>query len=75
VQRWYGEDFRVEFKDIRPEDNEMKMRQLTAYQPFVTVNELREMIGQERLEDVRGLMLVAEIAKGAPLPGTPPRKS
>ncbi len=73
VQRWYGDQFRVEFKDIRPEDKEGKRAELTAYQPFITVNELRELIGQEALDkaDIRGLMLVAEIAKGAPLPGTP----
>lgn len=73
VQRWYGEDFRVEFKDIRPEDKEGQRAELAAYTPFVTVNELREMVGQEALpdDDVRGLMLVAEINKGAPLPGTP----
>jgi HK97 family phage portal protein len=71
VQRWFGEQYRAEFKDIRPEDNELKMRQLATYQPFLIVNELREMVGQEPLEDVRGLMLVAEITKGAPLPGTP----
>src|SRR5512138_3788167 len=71
VKRWYGDQYRVEFKDIRPEDNDLKMRQLTTYQPFLIVNELRELIGQEPLDDVRGLMLVAEITKGAPLPGTP----
>ncbi len=73
VQRWYGESYRVEFKDIRPEDKESKRAELTAYQSFVTVNELREMVGQEAFDkaDVRGLMLVAEITKGAPLPGTP----
>jgi HK97 family phage portal protein len=70
VQRWYGPDFRVEFKDIRPEDKEAKRAELAAYQPFLLVNELREMVGQEALDDVRGLMLVAEITKGAPLPGT-----
>lgn len=70
VQRWYGDAFRVEFKDIRPEDKDMKLRELQAYQPFLIVNELREMVGKEPLEDVRGLMLVAEIGKGAPLPGT-----
>lgn len=73
VQRWYGDMTRVEFKDIRPEDKESKRAELAAYAPFVTVNELREMVGQEALEDddPRGLMLVAEITKGAPLPGTP----
>lgn len=76
VQRWYGDSFRVEFKDIRPEDKETKMRELTTYQPFYTLNELREMTGQEAFEedDPRGLMLVAEVTKGAPLPGTPAAK-
>ncbi len=73
VQRWYGDQFRVEFKDIRPEDKEGKRAELTAYQPFYTLNELRELTGQEAFakDDVRGLMLVAEVTKGAPLPGTP----
>ncbi len=73
VQRWYGDSFRVEFKDIRPEDKEGKRAELTAYQPFYTLNELRELTGQEAFDkaDPRGLMLVAEVAKGAPLPGTP----
>ncbi len=73
VQRWYGDSYRVEFKDIRPEDKEGKRAELTAYQPFYTLNELRELTGQEAFDkvDPRGLMLVAEVAKGAPLPGTP----
>jgi HK97 family phage portal protein len=73
VQRWYGEDMRVEFKDIRPEDKEAQRAELAAYQPFLLVNELREMVGQEAFpdDDIRGMMLVAEITKGAPLPGTP----
>lgn len=76
VQQWYGEDYRVEFKDIRPEDKEAQAKELRAYEPFLTLNDLREMIGKEALEDddPRGLMLVAEINKGAPLPGTPAAK-
>ena len=76
VQQWYGDSFRVEFKDIRPDDTDAKVKQLAAYQPFYTLNELREMTGQEAFpnDDVRGLMLVAEISKGAPLPGTPAAK-
>jgi hypothetical protein len=73
VQRWYGEDTRVEFKDIRPEDKEAQRAELAAYAPFYTLNELRELTGQEAFpdDDVRGLMLIAEVTKGAPLPGTP----
>lgn len=73
VQRWYGPDTRVEFKDIRLEDKEAQRAELAAYAPFYTLNELREKTGQEAFDkdDPRGLMLVAEITKGAPLPGTP----
>lgn len=73
VQLWYGETTRAEFKDIRPEDKEAQRAELSAYSPFYTLNELRELTGQAAFDkaDVRGLMLVAEITKGAPLPGTP----
>ena len=73
VQQWYGESFRVEFKDIRPEDKEAQAKELKMYEPFLSINDLRAIIGKEELDenDPRGTMLVAEIAKGAPLPGTP----
>ena len=73
VQRWYGESYRVEFKDIRPEDKESKRAELTAYQPFLTINQLVGMIGEEAYpkDDIRGLLTVAELTKGAPFPGTP----
>lgn len=76
VQRWYGGNFRVEFKDIRPEDKEAQAAELKSNEPFYTLNELREMTGKEAFakDDPRGMMLVAEIAKGAPLPGTPAAK-
>ncbi len=76
VQRWYGDMTRVEFKDIRPEDKEAKRAELVSVQPFYTLNEMRELTGQEAFDkdDIRGLMLVAEITKGAPLPGTPAQK-
>ena len=76
VQRWYGESFRVEFKDIRPEDKEGKRAELTAYQPFVTINHLMGMIGEEAYPkgDIRGLLTVAELTKGVPFPGTPAAK-
>src|SRR6185369_2176536 len=44
VQQWYGENTRAEFKDIRLEDKEAKRAELTAYQPFYTLNELRELV-------------------------------
>jgi HK97 family phage portal protein len=76
VQHWYGENLRVEFKDIRPEDKEAQGAELKSNEPFYTLNELREMTGKKAFEkdDPRGLMLVAEVAKGTPLPGTPAAK-
>lgn len=70
VQRWYGEQYRAEFKDIRPEDKDLKMRELSTYQTFMPLGRLLTMIGEEPLGDIRDEMLVAEINKGAPLPGT-----
>ncbi len=70
VQRWYGENTRVEFKDIRPEDRELQLREFTTYQAVLPVGRLLERIGEKPLGDVRDEMLVAEITKGAPLPGT-----
>lgn len=75
VKRWYGEDFRVEFEDIRPQDKQLKLSQLQTYQGFLTINELRAEIDMEPLEDPRGEMLVAEITKGAPLPATPAQEA
>lgn len=72
VQRWYGEQFRVEFKDIRPEDRQLKMQEQTLRKDYWLINELREADGKDPLEDVRGLMLIAEINKGAPTPGSEP---
>jgi HK97 family phage portal protein len=76
VQRWYGDLTRVEFKDIRPEDKEAKRAELVSVQPFYTLNKLLELTGDEPFDkdDPRGLMLVAEITKGAPIPGTPAAK-
>lgn len=71
VRRFYGEQFRVEFKDIRPEDRALLLQELQFYAQIETVNELRQRIGADALDDPRGQMLVAEITKGAPLPATP----
>ena len=70
VQRWYGTQYRVEFKDIRPEDRELQLREFTTYQAVLPVKRLLERIGEEPLGDIRDEMLVAEINKGTPLPGT-----
>lgn len=73
VKRWWGDDIRVEFKDIRPEDRELKLKEGEYHKSHWLLNELREADGKEPLpdDDPRGTMLVAEIAKGTPIPVTP----
>lgn len=72
VKRWWGEQYRAEFKDIRPEDRQLKLAEFTAYQAVLTVDELRELIDRDPIGDVRGGMLVAEVAKGTPTPTSKP---
>lgn len=71
VKRWFGEQYRAEFKDIRPEDRELKLQELQFYEKIEMVNELRKRVGDDPLDDPRGLMFTAEIQKGTPLPATP----
>lgn len=71
VKRWLGEQYRAEFKDIRPEDRQLKLQELQFYEKIEMVNELRKRVGDDPLDDPRGLMFTAEIQKGTPLPATP----
>lgn len=71
VKRFYGDQYRVEFKDIRPEDRALKLQELQFYAQIEMVNELRKRIGADELKDPRGKMFIAEITKGTPLPATP----
>lgn len=71
VRRWYGDQYRAEFRDIRPEDRELKIKEQEARKTHWTVNELREADGKDPLDDPRGAMLIAEIGKGTPITGTP----
>lgn len=71
IRRWWGDEYRAEFKDIRPEDRQLKLQELQFYSSIEVINELRKRIGDDPLDDPRGLMLVAEINKGTPLPATP----
>lgn len=71
VKRWWGEQYRAEFKDIRPEDRQLKIAEQESRKTHWTLNELREADGKDPLDDPRGDMLVAEIAKGTPTPATP----
>lgn len=65
------DDERASFDDIRPRNRSMELQEFGAYQTVRVLNELRAMIGDKPLDDPRGLMLVAEINKGTPLPATP----
>lgn len=71
VRRFFGEQYRATFKDIRPEDRELRLKEQESHKSHWTLNELREADGKEKLDDPRGDMLIAEIAKGTPLPATP----
>lgn len=71
MPRFWGDQYSAAFKDIRPEDRALKLQELQFYAQIETVNELRKRIGADDLDDVRGLMFVAEIGKGTPLPATP----
>jgi phage portal protein BeeE len=70
VKRWYGKQYRTEFRDIRPENREMKLKETETRKAYWTINELREADGKDPLDDPRGLMFIAELEKGVPLPAT-----
>lgn len=72
VRRLYGEQYRAEFKDIRPEDRELKLREQEARKSHWTIDELRKADGKDPIGDVRGGMLIAELAKGMPTPASLP---
>ncbi len=72
IKRWYGEQYRAQFKDIRPEDRTLILKELDAHKSHWTIDELREADGKEPIGDVRGLMLVAELAKGVATPASKP---
>lgn len=71
VKRWYGEQYRAEFKDIRPEDRQLKIAEGEYHKSHWTVDELREADGKDPIGDVRGSMLIVELTKGTPIPATP----
>jgi HK97 family phage portal protein len=71
IRRWWGEGFRAEFKDIRPEDRALKVSEQTLRIQYWTVNELRAEDGKDPLDDPRGEMFVAEVGKGTPIVATP----
>lgn len=71
VPVWYGDGLLVEFEDIRPRNRALELQEFTAYQAVRTIDELRAMIGDDEIGDIRGAMLVEEIKKATPIPTTP----
>lgn len=71
VPQWYGDDVRAAFEDIRPEDRELKLKEMQARATFLTIDELRDEDGRKPLGDERGKLLAAEVGKGK-TPGEEP---
>lgn len=70
---WLGDDdLRITFDDIRPRNIAAEMQEFSTHAPVLTVNELRRLTGRDALPDYRGLLLLEELKKGAPLPATVP---
>lgn len=70
---WLADDDEViEFADIRPSNTEREAAEYNLRKDISTVNELRRLQGLPPLPDYRGLMLLEELKKGAPLPATVP---
>lgn len=69
----YGEGMRARFADIRPRDRQLLVEERRQYWQVLTVDEAREELGREPLEDaVVGGMLVSLVGKGSP-PLSPPQ--
>ena len=66
------DDIRITFDDIRPRNVSQELQEFTTHSPVLTVNELRALAHYDPLPDYRGLMLLEEMKKGAPLPTTVP---
>jgi HK97 family phage portal protein len=67
IPEWYDDGAIASFKDIRPRNRQLELEELEKYQPIRTINELREMIGDEPFDeaDPRGEMLVAQVGPWA----------
>ena len=66
------DDIRIAFDDLRPRNVAQELQEYTTYSTVLTVNELRALAHYDALPDYRGLMLLDEMKKGAPLPSTIP---
>ena len=67
LQRYYDESLTVQPEDIRPRDRALLVEERTQYWQVQTVNEARQELGLEELEDEElGAKLVPLAIKGAP---------
>lgn len=62
MPRWYGDEFYVEFRDIRLRNVDMELRQQQTRLAYWTIDELREVDGKPPLPDKRGARLISEMA-------------
>lgn len=70
---WIGDEaIRIAFEDIRPRNIGAELQQLSAYAPYLTINEARALAGYDHLPDYRGRLTLDEMRRGAPMPMTAP---
>ncbi len=72
VQPAYGDEYRVEFEDVRPTDRLLVMQEREKYWQVQTVDEARAELGLEPLPDATlGATLVPLATRAAPAPVQP----
>lgn len=72
---WLKDDEVIGFTDIRPSNLEKASAEFQILSPAMTLNEIRRRFGNlDNLPDYRGRMLLKEVEKGAPMPGSIPEQ-
>jgi HK97 family phage portal protein len=68
--RWWAEEERVAFDDIRPRNRELELKEFSSWSTVLTVGELRKLIKYDALGDYRDKLTIEELKKAMALPGT-----